>query len=181
MDVYDTIYSIVDANNGKIKGRTAIQKIAYLASKKIPELEVPPYTSHYYGPFSPGLGCALENMVSCAFLYETRTPSAYAGYTYGLTDDGREICGISKKKYGDIFAKVANIVSICKKYCELRITPLSFASKINYMVESQARTDDMKGEDLTEYATKFGWKMNNDDITQGTELLRWLKLVTIRE
>jgi len=50
MDVYDTIYSILDANDGKIRGRTALQKIVYLSSRKIPELDVPPYAAHYYGP-----------------------------------------------------------------------------------------------------------------------------------
>ena len=63
MDVYDTIYSVLVANDDSIKGRTVIQKIVYLASQKIPELAVPPYVAHYYGPFSPGLGWALEKMV----------------------------------------------------------------------------------------------------------------------
>ncbi len=178
-DVHDTIYSVLDANNGTIRGRTAIQKLVYLSSKKIPELDVPPYVAHYYGPFSPGLGWALEKMVSYSFLYEASTPgSIYDGYTYGLTNDGQEIVKKTKEKYKDMFGKVAEIVKTCRDFCELKTAPLSYASKIHYLFCSEHK-DDMSFSDAVEYARKLGWNVSKDDVEQGAQLLERLNLARI--
>lgn len=180
MDVYDTIYSVLVANDGRIKGRTAIQKLIYLSSKKIPELTVPPYVAHYYGPFSPGLGWALEKMVSYSFLYEASNPGAmYEGYTYALTDDGREIATRAKKEHRDTFGKVAKIVRTCKDFCGLKTPPLSYASKIHYLLYSHERRGNMAFSDAVEYAGKLGWNVSKDNVKQGAQLLEGLELAQI--
>jgi len=177
MDVYDTIYSILDANDGKIKGRTALQKIVYLSSRKIPELDVPPYAAHYYGPFSPGLGLALEKMVSYSFLYETGTPGdLYGGYTYGLTNDGREIIKKAREKHKDVFGKVAEVVRACKSFCGLKAAPLSYASKIHHIMYSHEGDSDMSFSDAVEYVRRLGWKVSKDNVEQGASLLERLNL-----
>ncbi len=40
MDVYDTIYSILDANGNSIRGRTAIQKLAYRSHSKVATVDM---------------------------------------------------------------------------------------------------------------------------------------------
>ena len=178
MDVYDTIYSVLDANDGKIRGRTTLQKIVYLCSKKVPELDVPQYAAHYYGPFSPGLGLALEKMVSYSFLYEASTPGGlFGGYTYGLTGDGRSIAENAKEKHKDTFEKVAKIVRTCKNFCELKAMPLSYASKIHYLLDSHE--SGMSFPDAISYARKLGWKVSEDNVEQGAKLLERLELVKV--
>ena len=180
MDVYDTIYAVLTANDGKMGGRTTIQKIVYLSSKKIPQLDVPSYKAHYYGPFSPGLGWALETMTSYSFLYEARRPGTmYEGYTYGLTDDGKEIASRAAKKYPDIFKKIQETVKICKDFCELKTAPLSYASKIHYIANSDMSRNDMSFSDAVDYARKLGWKVSKEDAEQGAELLERLELAKV--
>ena len=177
MDIYDTIYAVLTANDGKINGRTVIQKIIYLASKKISQLDVPPYKAHYYGPFSPGLGWALETMTSYSFLYEARTPGAtYEGYTYGLTADGQKIASRAKNNYKNIFENIRKIVEICKDFCELKTAPLSYASKIHYMANSNMFRNGMSFSDAVEHARKLGWNVSKDDVEQGARLLERLNL-----
>lgn len=176
MDVYDTIYAVLTANDGKINGRTAIQKIVYLASKKIPGLEVPQYKAHYYGPFSPGLGWALETMTSYSFLYEARIPGAMEGYAYGLTDDGKEIAAKARKKHMDKFKDIYSVVKICKDFCGLKTAPLSYASKIHYMTNADISKKGMSFSDAVEYARKLGWKVSEDNVEQGAKLLERLEL-----
>ena len=179
MDVYDTIYSVLAAKGDSIIGRTAIQKIVYLSSKKIPELDVPPYKPHYYGPFSPELGWALEKMVSYSFLYEANTPGTlYEGHTYNLTNDGLEIAKRVKNEHKDVFEKVSEIVKTCK-FCELKATPLSYASKIYYLLDSHASNDSMPFSDAVEYAKKLGWKVSEENVEQGAKLLERLELVKV--
>ena len=178
MDVYDTIYAILDANNNTIRGRTVIQKIVYLTSQKIPNLDVPPYKAHYYGPFSRGLGWALETMVSCYFLYEDNPPgSMYEGYKYSLTKDGHEIVKTSKEENAAMFEKIAEIVKVCRDFCDLKPTPLSYAAKIHYLLNSH--TDGgMSFPDAVEYAKKLQWKVSENNVEQGVKLLERLELVT---
>ena len=177
MDVYDTIYSVLVANDGRVDGRTAIQKLVYLSCQKIRELDVPPYEAHYYGPFSPGLAWALAKMVSYSFLYEASiSGSMYEGYTYGLTDDGREIAKKAKKKHGDEFGKVAEIVRTCRDFCGLKATPLSYASKIHYLLCSQETKGGMSPSDAVAYARELGWNVSKDNVEQGAQLLERLEL-----
>ena len=178
MDVYDTIYAVLTANDNRIRGRTTIQKLVYLSSKKIPELDVPPYKAHYYGPFSPGVGWALETMTSYSFLYEASIPGAQ-GYTYGLTDDGCKIAARAKKDNIKAFEKISDIVKVCNDFCKLKIPPLSYASKIHYMVHSDTSGNSMSFSDAVKYAHKLGWKVSEDDVEQGAKLLERLNLVKV--
>lgn len=180
MDVYDTIYAILDANDNAIRGRTVIQKIVYLSNEKIPDLDVPPYKPHYYGPFSQGLGWALETMVSCYFLYEDSPPqSMHEGYKYRLTTDGQEIARIAKERNVDTFEKIARIVKTCRDFCDLKSAPLSYASKIHYLLHSHETDGGMPFSDAVEYAKKLQWKVSEDNVEQGVKLLEQLKLVTV--
>lgn len=178
MHVYDMIYAVLDANDNKIRGGTTLQKIIYLASKKITDLGVPPYKAHYYGPFSPGLSWALEKMVLNCFLYENNIPG-YEGYEYGLTDDGREISRIVKKREKDKFEEIAEIVNMCKKFCKLKATPLSYASKIHYLLDSHETDDKMSFSDAVDYAKELRWQASKDDVKHGVKLLEKLELTTV--
>ena len=180
MDVYDAIYAVLAANNNTIRGRTVIQKIVYLSNEKIPDLDVPPYKPHYFGPFSQGLGWALETMVSCYFLYEASPPgSMYEGYKYGLTSDGRKIAKMAKERNGDIFEKIASIVRMCRDFCGLKSAPLSYASKIHYLLHSHETGASMSFSDAVEYAKELQWKVSEDNVEQGARLLEQLGLVTV--
>ncbi len=180
MDVYDTIYAVLTANGDTIRGRTTIQKIVYLSSKKIDDLDVPPYKAHYFGPFSPGLGWALERMVSYYFLYEANIPGyMYEGYEYRLTDDGRKIAGKSREKNRDTFEKVARIVKVCRDFCGLKTAPLSYASKIHYLLQSSGAGSSMSFSEAKEYAERLGWKVSKDNVEQGAQLLEKLELAKV--
>ena len=178
MDVYDTIYAVLAANNNSIGGRTVIQKLVYFCTKKIDNLNVPPYVPHYYGPFSPGLREALEKMVAYSFLYEASIlGNAHEGYKYGLTDDGREIAKKAQEENRNCFEAVGEIVKTCKEFCELKTHPLSYAAKIHYLVDSHH--EKMSFSDAIKYAKELGWKVSEDNVDQGARLLEKLGLVRV--
>ena len=182
MDVYDTVYALLTANDNTMRGRTVIQKLAYLSCQKISTLDVPPYKAHYFGPFSPGLGWALEKMVSCYFLYEASPPGTiHDGYKYDLTSDGREIAKIAKGRNNGTFEKVAEIVKTCRDFCDLKTAPLSYASKIYYLLHSNESGDDMSFLEAKEYAKDLGWNVSKDNVEQGAQLLERLGLVKVHE
>lgn len=181
MDVYDTIESILDANGGEIRGRTAIQKLVFLAQNAIPGLEIPPYKPHYYGPFSSELGLALEKLVSYSFVSEVKIPGTmYEGYNYKLTSDGEQAVQGIKQENKEEYDKIQELVKTCKEFCELKIAPLSYASKIYYMLGARPKEEPtLSVEDAIEDAKKLGWNVSSDNVEQGAQLLEKLKLVKL--
>ena len=51
VDIYDVISMTIHTNGGVIEGRTAIQKLIYFETLKIPSLSPCIYHHHFYGPF----------------------------------------------------------------------------------------------------------------------------------
>lgn len=154
--------------------KTTIQKLVYLSSQKIPELDIPPYAEHYYGPFSPGLGIMLEKAYLYSFIYETNLPKTIC--QYGLTPDGKNLAKQVQKNHPDTFQKISDIVRVCKDSCRLEIHPLSYASKIRYLICPREHQNSMKFEDAVKYACKLGWNVPKYNVEQGAELLKHLGL-----
>ncbi len=181
MDVYEVIESILDANGGEIRGRTAIQKLVYLAHHTIPELEIPQYRPYYYGPFSSELGLALEKLVSYSFVSETKIPGTLnEGYNYGLTSDGQKVIDGVKNEKKEEYNKIKMLVETCKNFCGLRIAPLSYASKIFYMLDAQSDdSEKLTVDDAVKNAKKLKWKVSPNNVEDGTKLLEKLGLVTL--
>lgn len=177
MDIYDIVMAMLDSEDG-IQGRTAIQKIAYLAKEIHPDLDVPEYKPHYYGPFSSGVGEALSALVSYSFVSETRIMgSRYQGYEYRLTKYGRDAVEDVKKQFRSGYDTIRGLVDICNKSCGLRIHSLSFASKIRFMQTHRRQEDGpMTESDIKERGRDLGWKMTSQDIDGGIKLLRDLDL-----
>lgn len=172
MDAYDVIKSILDANNGEINGRTAIQKLVYLAHKKIPELEIPQYKPQYFGPYSAELEVVLVKLIYYSFVSEIKIPKMNKGYKYELTSDGIEIMKTIKKENKGEYKKIKKVVDICKEFCQLKSMPLSFASKILDMIDAQENGfDKLTLDDAVENAKKLRWGVSPNDADQGGKLL----------
>ena len=177
MDVYDTIESILDSNGREIKGSTAIQKLVYLAKEKIPELDIPKYKAHYFGPYSPEVGQSLEKLTSYLFVSERVVATTkFEGYHYKLTDDGKKIMELVKKEQGDQYEKIFKFVKACRDACGLDISSLSFAAKILFVKRQNSDQKTMSHEELKKKATEFGWDIKDEQIDKGTELLKELQL-----
>ena len=177
MDIYDIIMAMLDSENG-IRGRTAIQKLVYLAKAVHPNLDVPEYKPHYYGPFSTEVGETLSALVSYSFVYETRLMgSRYLGYRYQLTKDGKDVIKDIKEQHGAEYNTIRNLVDKCQELCSLRIHSLSFASKIWFMQMRRTRGSGPMSEDhLRERGRDLGWEMDDQDINGGIRLLKDLGL-----
>jgi len=179
--VYETIEAILDSNNGEIMGRTAIHKLVYLSKKTIDGLTLPIYKPHFYGPYSPDLSLSLEKMVTYSFIDEIKVPGKmYEGYKYRLTNDGQDLANHVKTTYRKEYEKINNLVTVCKKFCNLKIAPLSYAAKMYYMLESNKEAKKtMDYNDAISKAEKLGWEITADEVEEGVQLLEQLKLVEV--
>ena len=176
MDIYGTIESVLDASEGSNIGRTAIQKLIYLAHAKIPTLDIPQYKPHYYGPYSSDLSLALERLVTHHFIDET-PGRLHEGYKYRLTPDGDEIVAELKEHSRDEYLKIKDIVNTCMNSCDLKASPLSCAAKVFFMQRNRPNSEGtMTVKEARKRAQGFGWNISSKDIEDGATVLCHLGL-----
>lgn len=174
MDGYDVLFSILKSNNGEVRGRTAVQKLAYLAHCTNPELHVPQYEPYYYGPFSAELGQMLAELVDYGFVNEKRLVDGHLGYAYTLTREGERMSDEVATTHKREFDSVSKLVSDCKSECGLDIPVLSAASKIHYLVKTKGA---MNLSEAINHAANLKWIIKEENATKGAALLKKLKLV----
>ena len=181
LDVYDVIAMTIHANNGEMSNRTTIQKLLYFHTIKLQNFEAVPYKHHFYGPFNREVASGLEEMTAFSYLDEKMLPGYYESYHYTLTDSGKKYAEKTKAKFNDDFNLIFKTVKICKDYCDLKSTPLSYAAKAYYILTSteEGRQGKYKAEDVREVGINFDWDISEEDILTGVELLEKLDLVTV--
>ena len=180
LDAYDTICLTLEANGGQIRGRTAIQKLIYFETQKIPELSIEPHVAYFYGPFNRQVAQGLETLVHLDVLSETRLRKGNS-YEYTLLDKGIPVTKQLIEDNERIYKKIKNIIQTCREYCGLNPNPLSFAAKTHYMLTKQECKKGMTKKEAVSMAKEFGWNITEDDVKFGTDLLHQLGLVKIKQ
>ncbi len=180
LDVYDTIAITIASNDGEIVGRTAIQKLVYFNTLKIPSIIISSYYHHFYGPYNHEVASALEEMVAFSYL-EEKPFLGYTnvGYSYVLTNQGTTIANTIKKKFPTEFETISKTVQICNEFCSLKSAPLSYAAKAYYILRNtKGRKQGKYGAvDVERVAQNFDWEILKEDAQTGIELLEKLGLV----
>lgn len=178
MNVYDVAAMTIHSNGDMIEGRTAMQKLIYFNSVKIPSINMRPYTHHFYGPFSREVATALEEMSALSYLNEVSRSGFYDVYAYLLTTKGKKYADHLRSKYPEEFAKIADIVAKCREFCQLKPKPLSYAAKAHYILANTEMAKDRYGpDDVQRVAEDFDWNISTDDVKTGMSLLQELGLV----
>lgn len=179
LDEYDTIGLTIGAHGGSITGRTAIQKLIYFTKVKIPSIDIT-YTHHYYGPFSRNVAMGLENLTAFSYLEEKNTSAtSFESYQYDLTTSGVKIFEKTKNEYEREYKIISDIVNTCEKNCHLKANPLSYAAKADYILREKGieRKVGTTVNDIKELAKEFGWRISEDEVLEGINLLKELDLV----
>ena len=176
MNVYDVIALTIHSNNGVIKGRTAVQKLVYFNSIKIPIIDIQSYTHHFYGPFSREVATALEEMSALSYVNEITHSGFYDIYTYMLTPKGKEYAKSRASKHPKEFIEISDIMAKCSKFCSLKPKPLSFAAKAYYIL-AKTKAGRYNSDDVQRVAKDFDWNISKEDVKTGMSLLQELELV----
>jgi uncharacterized protein YwgA len=115
---------------GRMEGKTRFQKLVYLVQKEANRCNVPAssfkYEIYYYGPFSPELSTALENLKETDLIEEETeiTPSGYTRYVYSLTEKGKKLLEDAKERRL-VSKKLERIVTGIKKdFGEMELSEL---------------------------------------------------------
>ena len=118
-------------------------------------------------------------MVMYSFIEEIKIPErTHEGCKYRLTSDGKNMANRIKLAFPTEYQKIRYLVSTCKQFCSLKTAPLSYVAKIYFMLENNSGKEKQMDHDVAiKTAEKLGWELTHDDIDEGVELLKQLKLV----
>lgn len=174
MDKYDLIALLLRSNGGQIEDRTALQKLAYFANLRL-GIDGVEYKDYFYGPFSKGVAIALDDLASSLFIRETVWRTTLERYSYELTADGSDLADRSARDNRRECEEIDRVVDTCKKHCELRARPLSYAAKVHYMLQDGGGRQDAPTLDIPNMAHDFGWNMTDQEIECGITLLQKLE------
>lgn len=179
LDVHDAICMTIHCNDGIIEGRTAIQKLVYFETLKIPSLSSSIYHHHFYGPFSRDVASSLEDLTAFSYLNEIVHSGFYDKYTYEMTSSGNDFVIKKRKEFPKEYENISKIVQTCKEFCDLKSAPLSYAAKSYYILTStkEGREGKYTIEDVKKVGENFDWNISQDDIEIGVSLLQKLYLV----
>ncbi len=182
LDAFDTIGLTLSASDGKIVGRTTLQKLIYFETVTIQEIRLDePYIAYFYGPFNRDVADSLGQMVFYDILDEYKVRTGHQGYAYRVTPKGSKIINRLEDRFGSTLDKMRKLIETCKKYCGLDPNSLSFAAKIHYMLESHNATGKSLAEDdLVRTGKSLGWNISKSEIQDGSKLLEQLELVKIQ-
>jgi hypothetical protein len=185
MDTLDALLDIIALNEGRITGRTTLQKLGYFS--KVFLVIHPEYRAHYYGPYSATVAETLDDLVAMGFLdknLETRQNTHYAvspdwkRYSYTITPDGKKYLN-SLRKHNDLASeedKLKNIIGICRDEAGLDPYILSWAAKVHFILSESCRA--MTIEEVQKSAATLNWELGGKQIEKGIALLEKLKLIT---
>ena len=176
MNAHDTVVLNLDANDGHIDGRTALQKLAYFEHIQT-KINIT-FTPHYYGPYSKHMAAALADLVAYEYVDEKRCEqNQYERYFYTLTDNGKKFAKIARETNPDAYRTIREIVRTCKDNCNLKAGTLSYAAKAHYLLDdANVSVSCVQMSKVKEMGKKLGWDMTNADVKSGMDLLVKLNL-----
>jgi uncharacterized protein YwgA len=174
LDPADIVLLLLCANDGRIDGRTAIQKLVYFTQLLLPSPQKLNFRPHFYGPYSSDLAALLDSLVGLRFLRTdiVRTSRQRVMYSYFLTDDGNAVASRLKRRVDA--KKISVILDTCKSLTGLRPDVLSFAAKADYILR-QRKQGYTKSQVAAE-GKKFGWRLTPESVSSGAKVLLALKL-----
>lgn len=180
LDVFDAIALTIHANNDEIISKTTVQKLIYFHTVTINNLDISNYTHHFYGPFNREVSTALEDMSEFSYIDQNIISGYYETYNYKLTENGIKYAETAKQKYPKEFETISKTLQICKEYCELKPTPLSYAAKAHYILANSGDKiqDKYSADDVKTIAKDFDWNISSEDAVTGLQLLQNLDLVS---
>ena len=183
MKAYDFVHLVLHAADGKIQGRTKLQKIVYFAGVLTDKLDELGYRAHYYGPYSSKVTGAVEELRGLGFL-EQRVAGGgafdhqgfeVARYDYELTEVGKDIAEEKARIRPRMWEKIRTSVGQLQNADVSDYIKLSIAAKAYFLLDRAHERVTVSH--LVTMGEKFGWKVSKQQVVDASKWLEKLDLV----
>lgn len=185
VDAYDFTQLSLLALDGRIQGRTKLQKTVYFLGVLTDQVENLGYRPHYYGPYSDRVAAAVERLKTLRFLTENtlgfggqdNAGFEIARHDFEFTDEGRRVAEDKSRQNPDLWGKIVAAAQRFAEAGDIGYSKMSLAAKTHYMVKNAKKPQ--RQEDLIAEATKLGWSIAKPEIQESVKFLENLKLVRV--
>lgn len=167
----------IDAFGGQVGGKTLLQKRLYFTGILLEENLGLEFDAHYYGPYSAVVNSELVTLKLQGQLREDVSSYGYSAssgfemrrYSYELTSTGKASVEWLRKNYPDECVRVAAAAKRVLEAGDLDYMDLSFAAKAHWVLRRANKA--MSDSDIAREASRFGWKVQPEQITSGVQFL----------
>ncbi len=181
MKPYDFVHLVIHAAGGHVRGRTRLQTTVYFVGILAEQIQNLGYRPHYYGPFSPAVAGAIQELRGLRFLEQRISPEETADesgfemtrYDYLLTDAGKQVAEEKATLWPEEWARIADAVRRLESSEVKDYVRLAIAAKTD-LVRRHAEAS-LPPEALKAKAAEHGWKAFTD--RQYAEALNFLETV----
>ena len=171
MKLDDGILLVVHACGSHPVGRTALQKLMYFASRL--GVVDAGFNAHYYGPYSQEVANEVASLVDMDFLDEYSGvvyASGNTGYSYRLTDEGRQVLTDANGHKETIDKIVRSAISSFSLNPRL----LATAAKVHFILDESKAP--MMPQTIRERAKNLGWDIDEPGIVKVIDYLKEMGL-----
>ncbi len=182
MNVRDFLLLVLHALGGEVRGKTKLQKQVYFAGQ-LASVDVRlGYKAHYYGPYSPTVEDALDELWSIGLIDKHVNRTGQRGdrgyekvrYDFALTDAGRR----AVEQVRRACPEEAKAVSAAGERMQLAGDPhymeLAAAAKTHFILQ---RSDHPLAEaEISETAGNLDWQLGSQEIGKAAQFLLRLDL-----
>jgi uncharacterized protein YwgA len=185
MTAYDFVHLVLHASGGRVEGRTKLQKLVYFVGALTGDLDRLGYRPHHYGPFSPEVAGAVQELRGLKFLQQHISPRGtidssgfeYTRYDYVLTEEGEEVAEDKATARPEEWKRITDAVQKVTAANAPDYVRLAIAAKTHLLTQRAGHP--LSGEDLKTQTAAHGWNA----FTQGQydEALRFLERVGLKD
>jgi uncharacterized protein YwgA len=188
MNAYDFVHLALFALGKEIKGKTKLQKTIYFLGVLTDTLKDLGYRPHFYGPYSAEVAGAIDRLRSLGFVDQSVAGAGaldqqgfeVARYDFCLNEQGKRIAKTKSERNPDLWKRIQSAVKCLGKAKDQDYMKLSIAAKTYYMLGEKAGIPASVSE-LTALATKFGWAVTNDQVSEAFQFLKAAGLIEVVE
>jgi uncharacterized protein YwgA len=181
MTAYDFVHLVIYAAGGRIEGRTKLQNTVYFVGVLTGHIQTLGFRARYYGPSSPAVAGAVQELRGLKFLEQhvTANEPADAGgfemtrYEYTLTAEGVEVAQEKAARYATDWARIRDAIHRLKGSDVQDYVRLAIAAKTDLLARQAGAP--LSAPSLKEKAIEHGWKAFTDE--QYAEAVRFLQSV----
>jgi uncharacterized protein YwgA len=175
MEISELLLALLSICPEGIDGRTAIQKLGYLASVSM-KMNVG-YKADLYGPYSPMVASQLQTLVELDFVTERarRTSRNRTMYNYSLTKDGWSFAARIQRKFPSEYSIIRRVVRKCDQIVHCNFLSLSWAAKVHFVLKENDRK--ITYDEAISASKSFGWVLRQEQVKAGVKLLESLRLI----
>ncbi len=170
------------AFRGEMRGKTQLQKRIYFLGTITKEIGKLGFGPHYYGPYSPLVANANDQLLSLCFLEEniqhlggvSEDGYEIVRHDFKLTEAGKQIAGIKAEEFPCEWEQIRDTAEMIFNAGNPGHIELSLAAKAYFLLmEQDGKATPQAIEDL---APKFKWNLDKGAIKEAVDFLEEIHL-----